>query len=256
MIRIFSLEIRWYAFIIVTAIIISLVMLNFLLKNEAELEMEFFLDFLIAALPLAIIGARLYYVVFNLDYYLAQPLKILAIKEGGLAVHGALLMGTAVLYYFCRQREKSFLKTLDYLAPLAAFSQAVGRWGNFINQEAYGKEVGASFYQYFPKFIKKQMYINAEYKEPTFLYESAANLILFSFLLILLKRGRRAEGEVFALYLFFYSFYRYFIEDLRTDSLLIAGFQAAQLISLILALLALVLFLYLRSNKNNKKSGN
>lgn len=256
MLRIFSLEIRWYGFIIVTAIIISLIILNFLLKNEKELEMEFFLDFLLAGLPLSIIGARLYYVLFNLDYYLAKPLKILAIKEGGLAIHGALLTGAAVLYFFCSRREKSFLKTLDYLAPLTALSQAIGRWGNFINQEAYGQAVGSSFYKYFPEFIKKQMYINGEYKEPTFLYESAANFILFVLLLFFLKKGRKAEGEVFALYLFFYSFYRYFIEDLRTDSLLAAGFQAAQLISLFLAPLALILFLYLRFSKNNKESGN
>ncbi|MFP4199360.1 MAG: prolipoprotein diacylglyceryl transferase, partial [Halanaerobium sp.] len=173
MIRIFSLEIRWYGFLIVSALLISLFMLNYLLKKEKNFDFEFFLDFLIIAFPLGVIAARIYYVIFNLDYYLNQPLKILAIYEGGLAIHGGLLLGIAVLFLLAKKRNKRFLPALDYLAPLTAFTQSVGRWGNFINQEAYGKVVEESYFNFFPEFIKKQMYIEGAYREPTFFYESA-----------------------------------------------------------------------------------
>ncbi|MFW5736454.1 MAG: prolipoprotein diacylglyceryl transferase family protein, partial [Halanaerobium sp.] len=108
MIRFFSLEIRWYGFLIVSALFISLFMLNYLLKKEKNFDFEFFLDFLIIAFPLGVIAARIYYVIFNLDYYLNQPFKILAIYEGGLAIHGGLLLGIAVLFLLAKKRNKRF----------------------------------------------------------------------------------------------------------------------------------------------------
>ncbi|MFW5979394.1 MAG: prolipoprotein diacylglyceryl transferase [Halanaerobium sp.] len=250
MIRIFSLEIRWYGFLIVSALLISLFMLNYLLKKEKNFDFEFFLDFLIIAFPLGVIAARIYYVIFNLDYYLNQPLKILAIYEGGLAIHGGLLLGIAVLFLLAKKRNKRFLPALDYLAPLTAFTQSVGRWGNFINQEAYGKVVEESYFNFFPEFIKKQMYIEGAYREPTFFYESAANFLLFIFLIFYLRSARRKDGEVFSLYLIFYSLFRFFIEEQRTDSLLIGEFQIAKLVSILMIVGGLALFYYIRTNKS------
>ncbi|MFW6251609.1 MAG: prolipoprotein diacylglyceryl transferase [Halanaerobium sp.] len=250
MIRIFSLEIRWYGFLIVSALLISLFMLNYLLKKEKNFDFEFFLDFLIIAFPLGVIAARIYYVIFNLDYYLNQPLKILAIYEGGLAIHGGLLLGIAVLFLLAKKRNKRFLPALDYLAPLTAFTQSVGRWGNFINQEAYGKVVEESYFNFFPEFIKKQMYIEGAYREPTFFYESAANFFLFIFLIFYLRSDRRKDGEVFSLYLIVYSLFRFFIEEQRTDSLLIGEFQIAKLVSLLMIVGGLALFYYIRTNKS------
>lgn len=245
MIEFFSLEIRWYAFIIVSAILISVGILYLLLKNEEELDFEFYLDYLIITIPAAVISARIYYVIFKLDYYSANPVKILAINEGGLAIHGALIMGAAVLYFMCKKRNKSFLRAVDYLVPLTAFSQALGRWGNFVNQEAYGKIVSENYYNYFPEFIKKQMLIEGHYREATFFYESAANFILFIFLLFYLKSERKKNGEIFSLYLIFYSLYRFFIEEKRTDSLLIADFQVAKLLSLILIFFGIALIIFI-----------
>ena len=244
MIEIFSVKIRWYAFIIVSSILISIGILYLLLKNDKNIDFEFYLDYLIITLPAGVLAARIYYVIFKLDYYLANPAKILAINEGGLAIHGALIMGIAVLYFMCRKRNKNFLKTVDYLVPLTVFSQAMGRWGNFINQEAYGKIVSENYYNYFPEFIKKQMLIDGHYREATFFYESAANFILFIFLFFYLNSERKKDGEVLSLYLIFYSLYRFFIEEKRTDSLLIADFQVAKLLSLILIFIGVTLIIY------------
>ncbi|CCU79534.1 Prolipoprotein diacylglyceryl transferase [Halanaerobium saccharolyticum subsp. saccharolyticum DSM 6643] len=250
MIRVFSWEIRWYGFLIVSAIIISLILLNYLLKKEKEFDFEFFLDYIILALPLGIIAARIYYVLFNFDYYINRPFKILAIHEGGLAIHGGLLMGIAVLFFLTKKRNKKFFKAIDYLAPLTAFSQALGRWGNFINQEAYGQVVNESYYKFFPEFIKKQMFIEGAYREATFFYESAANFLLFIFLSFYLNSRRKRDGEVFSFYLILYSLFRFFIEEQRTDSLLIAGeIQVAKLISILMIIAGFSLLYYIRKIK-------
>lgn len=253
-IEVFSLTIRWYGVIIVSGIIISLIILKYLLKNEEEFDFEFFLDFIILALPLGIISARLYYVLFNLDYYLDEPLKILAINQGGLAIHGGLLMGTAVLFFLTQKREKKFLKALDYLAPITAFAQSLGRWGNFVNQEAYGQIVSESYYNFFPDFIKNQMWIDGAYREATFLYESVLNFILFIILVFYLKSKNNNDGEIFSFYLIFYSIFRFFIEEQRTDSLLIAGqIQVAKLISVLMIIVGFALLYYIKKYSNLKK---
>ena len=251
MIRFFSLEIRWYGFLIVSALVGSLIILNYLIKREENLDFEFFLDYIIIAFPLGVLAARLYYVVFNLDYYLNNPGEIIAINEGGLAIHGGLLLGIIVLYLLAKNRKKNFWLALDYLAPLTAFAQSVGRWGNFVNQEAYGQIVSENYYKVFPEFIKKQMYIRGAYREATFLYESAANFMLFFLLLFYLKSDFKKDGEVFSLYLIIYSTFRYFIEEQRTDSLLIGDFQVAKLISLILIITGISLLYYIRKLRNS-----
>lgn len=252
MLKVFSFEIRWYGFLIVSAILISLFVLKLLLKKEKEYDFDFFLDFIIIALPVGIIGARLYYVFFNLDYYLAEPLKILAVNEGGLAIHGGLIAGIVVLFILTQKRNKNIWQALDYLAPLTAFSQSVGRWGNFFNQEAYGVIVRESYYNYFPRFIKRQMFIKGFYREATFLYESVLNLFLAVFLITYLKSSFKKDGEVFSLYLIFYSIFRFFIEEKRTDSLLIGKLQVAKLISLCLIIIGLIFLYYFRKIKRNK----
>jgi phosphatidylglycerol:prolipoprotein diacylglycerol transferase len=251
LIKIFSLEVRWYGFLIVSALIISLLLLKLLLKKEKEFDFEFFLDFIIIAFPVGVLGARLYYVLFNLDYYLSYPVRILAINEGGLAIHGGILTGILILYLLSKNRKKNFFLALDYLAPLTALAQSVGRWGNFINQEAYGQIVDKSYYSIFPDFIKKQMYIEASYREPTFLYESTLDFLLFLFLTFYLRSDFKKDGEVFSLYLILYSIFRFFIEEQRTDSLLIFDFQVARLISLLLIFVGFYLFYHIRKKNNS-----
>lgn len=251
MIRVFSFEIRWYGFLIVSALLISIFILNYLLKKEEHFDFEFFLDFIILAFPLGIIAARIYYVIFNLDYYLKEPVKIMAIHEGGLAIHGGLLLGIAVLYFMSKKRGKSFLLALDYLAPLTALAQSIGRWGNFINQEAFGGVVKESYYNFLPKFIKKQMYIDGAYREATFLYESAANFFLFLLLVFYLRSERKKDGEVFSLYLIFYSIFRFFIEEQRTDSLFIGEFQIAKVVSVFMIGGGIILLYYINQIKDS-----
>ncbi len=251
LIRFFSLEIRWYGFLIILALLISLFILNQLLKREESLDFEFFLDFIIIAFPLGILGARIYYVVFNFQYYINRPAKILAVTEGGLAIHGGLLVGIIVLCLLAKRRKKNILLALDYLAPLMAFSQSVGRWGNFVNQEAYGQIVSESYYSLFPDFIKQQMFIRGAYREAAFFYESAADFMLFIFLFFYLGSDLKKDGEVFSLYLIFYSIFRFFIEEQRTDSLFIVDFKVAKLISLILIFIGIYLLYYIRNRQNS-----
>ncbi len=251
MIKILSLEIRWYGFLIISSLIISLFILKKLVKEDHDLNFEFFLDFLIIALPGAVIGARTYYVLFKLDYYLNSPSEIIAVQKGGLAIHGALIAGIIILFVLSRRRDMPFLKALDFLSPVMILGQAIGRWGNFLNQEAYGRIVGEAYFKFFPEFIKNQMYIKGAYREPTFLYESAATLIIFIFLLYYLKSDKGRDGDTFAFYLILYSVFRFFIEGLRTDSLMLWGIQIAQIISLIMAAVGAAVII-LNRLKNNK----
>ncbi|MGM0602768.1 MAG: prolipoprotein diacylglyceryl transferase [Bacillota bacterium] len=239
-----SIQIRWYGILIVSSIFIGMFIINYLLKKDNFVEFDFFLDFLIYVLPVSILGARLYYVLFNYKYYFRNPELIFAIWRGGLAVHGALFSGIAVLYYLSRKRNISFLKLLDILSPALAFGQSLGRWGNFFNKEAYGKIVSTDYINRFPDFIKKQMYIDGFYRDPTFLYESIFNFILFVFLIIYYNFSKK-EGNTFAYYLLFYSTVRFVIENLRTDSLMLGNFQIAQIVSI--SLIVFSLFIIVRN---------
>ncbi|RCW51408.1 MULTISPECIES: prolipoprotein diacylglyceryl transferase [unclassified Halanaerobium] len=238
LLQIGNIEIRWYGVLIITSIFISLCIINKLLKKERFVEIEFFLDFLIYGIPVSILGARLYYVLFNYNYYFKNPSLIFSIWRGGLAIHGAAFSGVAVLYYLSRKRNVPFLKLLDIISPAFAFAQSIGRWGNFFNRESYGRIVGVEYINHFPDFIKKQMYIGGVYREPTFLYESLFNLILFFYLMIYYNFSDK-DGNTFAYYLLFYSAARYVIEDFRTDSLMLADLQVAQIVSVFLIMLSL-----------------
>ena len=173
---------------------------------------------------------------------------IFSIWRGGLAIHGAIFSGAAVLYYLSRKRNVSFLKLLDIISPALAFGQSVGRWGNFFNREAYGRIVSLEYINHFPDFLKKQMYIGGTYREPTFLYESLFNLILF-FCLMIYYNFSDKDGNTFAYYLLFYSSARYVIEDFRVDSLMLADFQVAQLVSI--SLIMMSLFIIVKNSTNN-----
>lgn len=251
MFEIFSFEIRWYGFLIISSLLISLILLKILIKKDnSEIDFEFFLDYIIFALPIAVVGARLYYVIFNLDYYMSKPGKILAVQEGGLAIHGALISAAVLLYILTRKRKVSFLKSLDYLVPLMSLGQSIGRWGNFINKEAYGKIVSSSYYNFFPEFIKNQMFIDGHYREAAFLYESTADFLLFLFLFYYFIKGRGKNGDITAFYLISYSFFRFFIEELRTDSLMIYGFQTAKIMSILMIILGIYILIQNHLNKS------
>ncbi|MEG0386281.1 MAG: prolipoprotein diacylglyceryl transferase, partial [Solibacillus sp.] len=209
-------------------------------------------DFLIWAVPIGIISARIYYVAMKWDYYGANPGRIIEIWNGGIAIHGALIGAFITAYYFTKKRKVSFLRLADIAAPSILIGQIIGRWGNFVNQEAYGGPVTREFLEnlFLPNWVIEQMYIKSEntYVHPTFLYESLWNLIGFVILIVSRKFNWR-RGEMFFFYLIWYSIGRFYIEGLRTDSLYLVGdLRSAQIVSIIGIVVGIIAIVYRRMN--------
>ena len=241
------ISIRWYAICIVSGLILAV----YLSMKEAlrkKIDPDAIIDFILIAFPLAILGARLYYVIFEWGYYSQHLGEIFAIWNGGIAIYGGLLTGALVLYLFSRRRLIEPIDFLDIAAPSVMIAQSIGRWGNFFNQEAYGAAVKSL--NYLPSFIRDQMYIDGSYRQPTFLYESIWNLLGFLLILILRRKPQfLRQGEVTAFYLIWYGFGRMIIEGMRTDSLMFAGLRVSQWLSMILILVGLAIILYQRRKK-------
>lgn len=239
--------IRWYAICIVSGLILAV----YLAMKEAprkKIDPDSVIDFILIAFPLAIIGARAYYVAFEWSYYAKHLDEIIAIWNGGIAIYGGLITGAIVLLVFSYNHLIKPLDFLDIAAPGVIIAQAMGRWGNFINQEAYGKAVKSL--NYLPDFIRKQMYIDGAYRVPTFLYESSWNLL--GFILIMSLRHRKnflKQGEVIFFYLIWYGCGRFVIEDMRTDSLYFMGLRVSQWVSVVLVIVGLVMAIYRRRQK-------
>ncbi|MCD5325332.1 MULTISPECIES: prolipoprotein diacylglyceryl transferase [Pontibacillus] len=242
--------IYWYGVIIATGAYLGL----WLAMRESErlgFKKDTFVDLVVFAIPIAIISARIYYVIFEWERYANGSLiDVIAIWEGGIAIHGALIGSVATALVFARVRKLPFWQLADIAAPSIILGQAIGRWGNFMNQEAHGGPVSQSFYenymQFLPNFINRQMCIEGVVYHPTFLYESVWNILGFVFLMVL-RRFNPRRGELFLSYVIWYSFGRYFIEQMRTDSLYIIGsLRTAQVISIVLILLASALIIYRR----------
>lgn len=233
------LEIRWYAVFILLGLMLGV----YLAVKEAprkKILQDDILDFILIAFPLSIIGARIYYVAFSWSDYKDNILSVFAIWNGGIAIYGGLITGAIILYFFTQYR---FIKTLDFLdvvVPSVMLAQAIGRWGNFFNQEAYGKAVDSL--NYLPGFIRDQMYIDGAYRQPTFLFESLWNLLGFVVICILRRRPKLLkQGEITAFYLIWYGCGRLIIEGLRTDSLMFLGVRVSQWLSGILILVGIIM---------------
>ncbi|MBM7580087.1 phosphatidylglycerol:prolipoprotein diacylglycerol transferase [Jeotgalibacillus terrae] len=248
------LSVAWYGLIIGTGIVLGYLLAN----READrlgMPKDMFADLLIWAVPIAIISARIYYVIFQWDYYSQNPGEIVAIWNGGIAIHGALIGSVATGVVFAKIKNLSFWKIVDIAAPSIILGQMLGRWGNFINQEAHGGEVSRSFLEglFIPDWIINQMYIEVNgsfaYYHPTFLYESVWNFAGL-ILLLLLRKVNPIRGEIFLSYVIWYSVGRAFVEGLRTDSLMLTEtIRVAQAISILLVIVAVALILYRRFGK-------
>lgn len=248
------LTIYWYGVIIAVGAILAI----YLAMREAErvgLGKETIMDFVIYAVPIAIISARIYYVIFELDRYANGPFwKVFAVWEGGIAIHGAIIGGVLTAIFFTRKRKISFWQLADVVAPSLILGQAIGRWGNFMNQEAHGGPISEAayenFHQYLPDFIMNQMVIDGVMYHPTFLYESVWNLLIFAGLL-LFRRMNPVRGMVFLTYAIAYSVGRFFIEGLRTDSLYIIGdLRTAQFISILTIVAGIMMMIYRKKTTN------
>ena len=243
--NIFGFSIMWYAVLIMLGVIIGLRIAKFNTRRaDLNINYDDIIDTFLYAFPLGIIGARIYYVIFSWDNYKDDLLQILNIRGGGLAIHGGLL-GAAVgviLYKTIKKKSwKYMLDMVDAAAPGIIIAQALGRWGNFMNSEAHGGPVTEEFISIFPKFIQDGMSINGQYYHPTFLYESMWNLLMGIVLIGLFqKRANHHEGTILAWYGILYSIGRFFIEGLRTDSLMVGGLRTAQMISLLFILLGVL----------------
>lgn len=219
---IFGFEVRWYGLLIAISVLVGTLLATKEAKKKG-IEEEMVLDMLIFAVPVAIIFARLYYVIFTWDYYSQNPGQILNIRGGGLAIHGVIIGGVLVAVIFSKIRKINFWSLADAAAPSLILGQAIGRWGNFANSEAHGG----------PTDLPWGIIIDGIKVHPTFLYESIWNFLLFGFLIWYRRKFANREGEVFLLYIILYSVARLFIEGLRTDSLMFGPIRIAQLISLI-----------------------
>lgn len=233
------IAVHWYGIIIGLGALLGL----WLAVREGErrgLHKDTFVDLVLFAIPIAILCARAYYVIFQWGYYSEHPDQIIQIWNGGLAIHGGLIGAVLTGIIYAKVKGLSFWKLADIGAPSILLGQAIGRWGNFMNQEAHGEAVSRAFLEnlHLPDFIINQMYIDGQYYQPTFLYES-----LWSFtgvvVLLLLRKANLKRGELFLIYVIWYSMGRYFIEGLRTDSLMLTeNLRIAQVISIVLILCA------------------
>ena len=246
MFSIFGIDIRWYSFLILIGIVIGV----FLLEREAKkfnYPKDLIFNMCFWTIIIGIIGARLYYVLFNFSYYKSNILEIFAVWNGGLAIHGGLIAGAITIIFFAKKYHLNFLKLLDMAAPSLILAQAIGRWGNFFNAEAHGIATTYSRLQELlvPEFIIKGMNIGGIYYLPTFYFESLWCLLGFVVLLIIRRYKYIKIGATTCIYLMWYSLGRFFIEAWRTDSLMLGGFKVAQIISVILFLTGLVYLIYL-----------
>lgn len=225
------LTIRWYGVLIAAAMALGLWLAYREARRRGE-DPEALLKAAEFALIGGLVGARLYYVLFNLDYYLATPWKIIAVWEGGLAIHGGLLGGLLVGGGYAWARRLPVARYLDIIAPSLVLGQAIGRWGNFFNEEAFGSPTDLPWRLYISPPQRPFGYQQSEFFHPTFLYESLWDLGVFVVLgLVLRRRLARAPGALFLAYLGLYSAGRIWIEGLRLDSLMLGPLRVAQMAS-------------------------
>jgi phosphatidylglycerol:prolipoprotein diacylglycerol transferase len=228
--NIFGLSVAWYGIFIATGMMVGILLAQFTAKLK-NVDYDELLNITLIAFPIAIIGARAYYVAFEFNQYKDDLIQVLNIRQGGLAIHGGVIFGMIAALLYTRYKKESLLKFADVAAPSIIIGQAIGRWGNFFNSEAHGGPVTQGFISKFPDFIQNGMLIDGVYYHPTFLYESIWNVLVCLILIYLLTKTFK-RGTVFFTYIGLYSIGRFFIEGLRTDSLMFAGLRVAQLISL------------------------
>ncbi len=236
--------IHWYSLLIALAFGLGILLANYhAIRHNIDTDKLF--NLLVLVIPASIIGARIYYVLFNWGYYAANPQEIPAVWHGGLAIHGGVIGGFLAGYWYIRhEKDLKLWPTADIIAPSLILGQAIGRWGNFFNQEAHGGPVSPEFISRFPAFIQKGMYIDGHYYHPTFLYESLWNGLVFLILLRLIRRKSLPDGIVTMAYLILYSLGRFFVEGLRTDSLMLGPLRIAQVVSIGAIILAAIFSYY------------
>ncbi len=228
--KLFGLEVRWYGILMATGVLLA----SYIVINYAEKKgynRDLILDLLLTVVPSGLIGARLYYVIFEWENYGWDFYKIINIRGGGLAIHGGVIGGLISGYIFCRIRKVNFLELADMVAPGLILAQAIGRWGNYANSEAHGG----------PTDLPWGIIVDGVKVHPTFLYESIWDFSIFV-LLILIYNKKKFNGQIILTYAILYSIGRFFIEGLRTDSLMLGPIRVAQLISILIIVFSIIVY--------------
>ena len=246
-----QIKIYYYSICILIGISIGIFFL-FKEAKKQKIDQDKLGDLLFYTILFGILGARIYYVLFNLSYYIKNPLEIIAIWHGGLAIHGGIIAGLITIIYLTKKYKLNTLKIIDMSVPSLIIAQSIGRWGNFFNGEAYGKVVTLSHLksQHIPNFIIDRMKIDGSYHQPTFLYESILCLIGFIILMILKNNKSLKITNLTSLYLIWYGLIRLVIEYYRTDSLMLGPIKMAMLISIVFIISGVVLLI---KSKNQKR---
>ena len=237
---IFGIDIYWYGIIIAFGFFVA-ILLALRDADKFDIKHNDIIELVLYATPFAIVGARLYYVIFSWAIYKNNLLEIFNIRNGGLAIYGGILTAVISAYLFARKRKIGVWKLFDFLIPYIAIAQAIGRWGNFINQEAHGVETTLPWrMEIYDPSVMQRVSVH-----PTFLYESLWNFALFLFL-IWFRKKEKLEGEVFVLYLALYGFARCIIEGLRTDSLYMGTIRISQVLAGVFFVIFIGIFLLRR----------
>ncbi|HDJ3437691.1 TPA: prolipoprotein diacylglyceryl transferase [Staphylococcus aureus] len=244
------LSVRWYGIIIAVGILLGYFVAQRALV-KAGLHKDTLVDIIFYSALFGFIAARIYFVIFHWPYYAENPSEIIKIWHGGIAIHGGLIGGFIAGVIVCKVKNLNPFQIGDIVAPSIILAQGIGRWGNFMNHEAHGGSVSRAFLEqlHLPNFIIENMYINGQYYHPTFLYESIWDVA--GFIILVNIRKHLKLGETFFLYLTWYSIGRFFIEGLRTDSLMLtSNIRVAQLVSILLILISISLIVYRRIKYN------
>ncbi|CYB73801.1 prolipoprotein diacylglyceryl transferase [Staphylococcus aureus] len=244
------LSVRWYGIIIAVGILLGYFVAQRALV-KAGLHKDTLVDIIFYSALFGFIAARIYFVIFQWPYYAENPGEIIKIWHGGIAIHGGLIGGFIAGVIVCKVKNLNPFQIGDIVAPSIILAQGIGRWGNFMNHEAHGGPVSRAFLEqlHLPNFIIENMYINGQYYHPTFLYESIWDVA--GFIILVNIRKHLKLGETFFLYLTWYSIGRFFIEGLRTDSLMLtSNVRVAQLVSILLILISISLIVYRRIKYN------
>ena len=234
--------IYWYSFLILVAVIVGYQIVVSYSKKISYKTNEI-MDMVLYLVIFSIIGARAYYVIFNFSLYQDDLLSIFMIWKGGLAIYGGVIAGILYILYYCKKKGLDFIRVLDIFSLSLLLGQAIGRWGNFFNGEAYGGKTTLEALQslHLPKFIIDGMYIDGFYRQPTFLYESIWCLVGVFFLICIRKKYTNQVGRQVSFYLIWYGIGRFFIEGLRSDSLYLGIFRVSQLVSIVMVVIGFAL---------------
>lgn len=242
-------EIKWYSFLLLCAVILGIGIFMYEGKKH-NFPKDFLFNLCFWTVIFGFVGARAYYVLFNWANYASDPISIFKIWEGGLAIHGGLIAGFLTMYLYCKKYNVRLFKICDMAVIGVILAQAIGRWGNFFNAEAHGGVVLRSTLESLPipEFVINGMLINGVYYHPTFFYESMWCLLGFLILVFLRHYKYLKVGGLTCFYLCWYSVGRFFIESMRTDSLMFYGFRVAQIISIVMFIFG-ILGLMIQSRK-------